>query len=227
MRRYQSGILHADATVGQKEFPAEIIDFEAALLARRETADLGAYGAAFDGEVIDHGIDVADVHIRVVDAVCRIAVLLFFKTEFEILDRKSRNREPEIALLLFLLLAQERHDLLDIHHAVGHLPKIEFPVGQPAVTQGEPVAENAELRDERMQLPDVKQRVSAVIFDIESRQFDPVENPDIHPADTNDRLEFMRSELRGLAYDKILYGINTQQQRQRKRKYDQQQYRRR
>ena len=32
--------------------------------------------------------------------------------------------------------------------AVGHLPKIELPVGQPAVTQREPVAENAELGDE-------------------------------------------------------------------------------
>ena len=93
------------------------------------------------------------------------------------------------------------------------------------MTQREAVAEDPELRDEGMKFPDIQQRVAAVILDVESRQFDPVENPDIHAVDTDDRFEFPRGELRGLVYDKVLHGVDTQQQRQHKRKDDQQQYR--
>ena len=154
-------------------------------------------------------------------------MLQFFKTEFEVLDRERGNRKTEIALFLLLLPPHTRHDLLDVHHAVGHLPKIELPVGQPAVTQREPVAENAELGDEGVQLTDVEQRIAAVILDIKSFERDPVENPDIHPIDTDDRFEFARRELRGPAHDEVLHGVDAQQQRQCKRKYDQQQNRRR
>ena len=227
MRRYQPRVFHADTTVGQKEFPAEIVDLEPALLACGKPADLGADSAAVDGEIVDHGVDVADVHIRKIDPVNRIAMLKFFKTEFEVLDRERGNRKTEIALFLLLLPPHTRHDLLDVHHAVGHLPKIELPVGQPAVTQREPVAENAELGDEGVQFTDVEQRIAAVILDIKSFERDPVENPDIHPIDTDDRFEFVRRELRGPAHDEVLHGVDAQQQRQCKRKYDQQQNRRR
>ena len=91
------------------------------------------------------------------------------------------------------------------------------------MTQREPVAENAELGDEGVQLTDVEQRIAAVILDIKSFERDPVENPDIHPIDTDDRFEFARRELRGPAHDEVLHGVDAQQQRQCKRKYDQQQ----
>lgn len=48
MRRYQPRVFHADTTVGQKKFPAEIVDLEPALLACGKPADLGADSAAVD-----------------------------------------------------------------------------------------------------------------------------------------------------------------------------------
>ena len=111
MRRYQPRVFHADTTVGQKEFPAEIVDLEPALLACGKPADLGADSAAVDGEIVDHGVDVADVHIRKIDPVNRIAMLKFFKTEFEVFDRERGNRKTKIALFLLLLPPHTRHDL--------------------------------------------------------------------------------------------------------------------
>lgn len=227
MRRHQPRILHADAAVRKKELAAKVVDLETAPLAGREPTDLRADGPSVDGETVDHGIDVADIQIRKIDSVDRIAVLQLFEPEFQILDGERRDREAEIALLFLLLFAQTRHDLLDIHHAVGHLPQIELRVGQPAVAQRKSVAEDSELRDEGMQLAHIQQRVAAVVLDIEPREFDTIEQPDIHPVDAYDRLESARGELRGLAHDEVLHRIDTQKQGQHEREHDQQQNRRR
>ena len=64
MRRYQPRVFHTDTTVGQKEFPAEIVDLEPALLACGKPADLGADSAAVDGEIVDHGVVSAEIERR-------------------------------------------------------------------------------------------------------------------------------------------------------------------
>lgn len=165
--------------------------------------------------------------MREVDAVLRIAMVEPFEAEVHVLDRGLLQREAEIALLGFVGVGNAVDDLFDVHLPAGRLPQVKPRVGDLAAAQLQPAAEDAETRDEGVELPDVKQRVALVVLDIEALDPDLREDADVHAVDRHGGLQLARDEARGPVHRVVLHGGNVEQQRERHGNNYQQQNRRR
>ena len=226
-RRDDRGVLEAQTALRHVEPPGQVVQHEAAAFAGRKGRNGGVNGLPVDREIVHAGRDAVEVHVREVDAVLRIAMVEPFEAEVHVLDRGLLQREAEIALLGFVGVGNAVDDLFDVHLPAGRLPQVKPRVGDLAAAQLQPAAEDAETRDEGVELPDVKQRVALVVLDIEALDPDLREDADVHAVDRHGGLQLARDEARGPVHRVVLHGGNVEQQRERHGNNYQQQNRRR
>ena len=224
--RHDPGLLEAQAALREIEPPGEVIQHEAALLARRQRGDGRIDGLSVDGEIVHPGVEPRQMQVRKVDSVGRIALLVPVEAKFHVLDRSALQREAELALPLPAGIRKARDDLFDVHFAVGHLVQMQSGVGDLPAAQLDAPAPQAEARDVGIQTPHVKERVAAVVLDVEILDAHLRKQPDVHPAHAHDRPQPLRDESGRTAHGIVLDGGNVEQQRKRHGKDYQQQNRR-
>ena len=226
-RRDDRGVLEAQTALRHVEPPGQVVQHEAAAFAGRKGRNGGVNGLPVDREIVHAGRDAVEVHVREVDAVLRIAMVEPFEAEVHVLDGGLLQREAEIALLGFVGIGNAVDDLFDVHLPAGRLPQVEPRVGDLAAAQLQPAAEDAETRDEGVELPDVEQRIALVILDVEALHPDFRKDADVHAVDRHGGLQLARNETCGLVHRVVLHGGNVEQQREHHGNDYQQQNRRR
>ena len=214
------GLLEPETPADQVEPPRQAVEDEPAALARRKGGDGGVDGVAVDGEVVNVGGHVREVHVAEVDAVGGIAVLLPLKAQLHADDGSLAQREVEIAFLGTVGVRKPADDLPDVHPAVGGLAQAELGAGNLGTAEDEPAAENPEPGEVGIEPVDVKERIALVILDIETLYLGLAEPPDVDVPDGDRGFQLGRDDPRSLVHDEVLHGRNTQQQRQRKREQD-------
>ena len=179
-------MLEADAAVGEEEAARELFEFETAPLRCRQRLDIHGDGRAVDPQVGHPGGQFAEVHAAEVDPVGRIPAVGAVEAEIHVLDRGRDDRQPEIALFPFVLPAQAVDDLLDVHLARRGLAQVELGAFELGAAEHEPLAEEAEARNERFGAAHVEQRVALVVLHVEILGPQSAEQPDVHPPDAHD-----------------------------------------
>ena len=220
-------VLESEAAVGQVEAAVETVEDKAAALAGREPRDGGVDNLSVDGEVLHAGVDAVEVHVAVVDAEGGIAPPLPLQAEVHVFDGGLAQRQPEVALALAVGIAHAGDDLLDVHLPLGGLAQVEFGIGDLAVAQFEPAAEQSEGREAGVETPHVEERVALKILDVEAVDAHPRKEPDLHAVDRHGGTQALRHDPCGHLHDVVLHGGDVEQNRERHGKDHQQQHGRR
>ena len=181
-----------------------------------------------DGEILQFGPDVDQVHIGEIHPVRRIAVLQPFHAEIQPIRFQTLDLQPEFSLRPGLVLFGKFIDhLLDVHLPVGSFAQAKTGVRQFGPAENEPSPEQAEALDPGIQTAGIKQRIPLEIIDIESVERNAVKQAYIHPVDTDAGAELAGDYFRRLPSDEILNGRNLEQQGDQQRQKDQRQHDRR
>lgn len=109
-----------DTAVGDAKTARQVFDDKSAALAHRQTPDVGMDHRTVDGEILQFGPDVDQVHIGEIHPVRRIAVLQPFHAEIQPIRFQTLDLQPEFSLRPGLVLFGKFIDhLLDVHLPVG------------------------------------------------------------------------------------------------------------
>ena len=135
MRGHHLKVAQINHTLINKEVAREVLHHKTTMLHSREVTDISSDATLVEREVIDQRSDMFDMHIRVIDAIARVAMLTLLDDEVYILHKDILNLEREISLLLFIFLYEFIYYLLDVHHAIGCFADIEVAIDDSSVTQ--------------------------------------------------------------------------------------------
>ena len=172
-----------DTAVGDAKTARQVFDDKSAALAHRQTPDVGMDHRTVDGEILQFGPDVDQVHIGEIHPVRRIAVLQPFHAEIQPIRFQTLDLQPEFSLRPGLVLFGKFIDhLLDVHLPVGSFAQAKTGVRQFGPAENEPSPEQAEALDPGIQTAGIKQRIPLEILDIESVERNAVKQADIHSA---------------------------------------------
>ena len=228
LRRPDVSLPDIDTAVGDTKTARQVFDYKSAALAHRQTPDVGMDHRTVNGEILQFGPNVDQVHIGEIHSVRRIAVLQPFHAEIQPLRFQALDLQPEFSLRPGLVLFGEFIDhLLDVHLPVGSFAQAKTGVRQFGPAENEPSPEQAEALDPGIQTAGIKQRIPLEILDIESVERNAVKQADIHPVNTDAGTELAGDYFRRLPSDEILSGRNLEQQGDQQRQKDQRQHDRR
>lgn len=95
-----------DTAVGDAKTARQVFDDKSAALAHRQTPDVGMDHRTVDGEILQFGPDVDQVHIGEIHPVRRIAVLQPFHAEIQPIRFQTLDLQPEFSLRPGLVLLE-------------------------------------------------------------------------------------------------------------------------